>query len=66
MTIDLNEAEKSALICCGENMPRLNTLTKDNVIRMRNEFLDNVRFGGAGNHQHIINVLVYMTQFIEE
>lgn len=63
--ITTQEAQKSALICSGENVPILKLVTKTNVIAIRNAFLSNVSFNGARSHQHIINVLEWMSQFID-
>ena len=61
---NIDEAQKSAVICCGENAPELSTLTKDNVIPIRNTFLSNVSYNGSKSHLHIINVLNYMYKYI--
>jgi len=65
MKIELSSAQTAASICCGENAPNLSLLNSDNVISIRNRFLDNVKYNGARSHKDIILVLNYMTPFIE-
>jgi hypothetical protein len=64
MDISLDVAIDSSIRCCGVNAPNLRTLTPENVVSIRNEFLSNVSFNSAKSHQDIINVLIYMTQYV--
>ncbi len=64
--ITTQEAQKSAFICCGENAPSLKDINIGNVISVRNAFLMSVSFNGARSHRHIINVLEFMSQFIDK
>jgi hypothetical protein len=63
--ISLKEAQKSASICSGVNEPNLESLTPENVISIRKEFLLNVAYNGKSSHRHIIAVLEYMSQYCE-
>lgn len=58
-------ANYSAEMCCGENAPNLNLLTKDNVLEVRRNFLLNVAYNGKDSNKHIIIVLQYMQQFCD-
>ena len=64
--VTIESAKKSGLICSGENCPNFEKITTENVIEERSKFLANVVHNGARSHIHIINVLNYMTQFINE
>lgn len=64
--ITIEQAEWAAANCCGANMPNLRTLTGDNVIEVRKEFLQNVAFNGKRSHEDIILVLQYMSPFCKE
>lgn len=68
MTIKIttDEAQYSAIVCCGENAPNLEAVTESNVIEIRNRFLTNVAFNGSRSHPHIIKVLQWMSQLITD
>ena len=55
---------RAASLCCGENAPDIYSLTPENVISIRNKFLNNVQYNGARSHYAIIAVLEYMSKFI--
>lgn len=64
--ITLEQAQRSANNCSGENAPKLALLSSDNVVEIRKEFLLNVAYNGKRTHQDIINVLEYMSQYCNE
>ena len=66
ITITTSEAQKAADICCGENAPKLRTITETNWLVQRNIFLQNVSYNGARSHTAIINVLIWFNQFNNE
>lgn len=66
MSKTLRIAQISANNCSGVNAPNLITLTHDNVIEMRKNFLLNVAYNGKKSHQDILNVLNYMTPFCKD
>lgn len=63
--ITTDEAQYSAIFCCGENAPELEKVTELNVIEVRGRFLANVAFNGPRSHHHIIRVLQWMSQLID-
>ena len=61
--VTLDVAQMSADVCCGENAPDLSTVTKENWLFVRNEFLKNVSYNGGRSHNNIITVLAYLGKF---
>ena len=53
---DLEYAQKAADICSGVNAPNLSTLTEDNVLELRKQFLLNVAYNGKSSHKDIIRI----------
>ena len=63
--ITLEDAQDCANFACGENAPDLAKMNADNVLEMRKHFLLNVAYNGKRSHAHIIDVLRYMTKFMD-